>query len=344
MESQKTENVVIIGGGPSGLAAATYIARANLAPVVLAGSPPGGQLTLTTEVENFPGFESILGPELVEKMNQQAKKLGSRIIDSNVLKIEKSGDLFKLFVSKSTVTKIYPEVTDKDYILAKSVIIATGAKALWLGLESETRLRGRGVSACATCDGFFFRNKVVAVIGGGDTALEEASTLTKFASKVYLIHRRDSFRASKIMQDRALSNPKIEVVWNAGVQEIIGEQKVAGIKLLINEKEKKEIAVDGVFVAIGHKPDTDIFKGTIETDAKGYIQTSARVAYDAIKSGKSDASLLAKFNFDYQTMTSVDGLFAAGDCVDHLYRQATTAAGSGVAAALEAERWLEDKG
>ncbi len=332
-EPSQIENVIIIGGGPAGLAAAIYNSRANLSPLVFAGSPPGGQLTLTSEVENYPGFESILGPELVEKMRGQAKKFGTRILDENVLKVDVSKQPFTV----TTLNKSYK---------TKTILIATGAKALWLGLESETRLRGKGVSACATCDGFFFRGKTVAVVGGGDTAMEEAMTLTKFVDKVYIIHRRNEFRASKIMQERVLKHPKIHEVYNAEVTEVLGSQKVDGVilkirpsneKLLKKTKEELEkvapemlkmkvldikndhltgqIPIDGLFIAIGHKPDTDLFKDQIELDKKGYVITK-------------------------QSMTSVPGVFAAGDCVDHVYRQAATAVGMGVAAALEVERWL----
>src|SRR3989339_1796177 len=259
-----TENVTIIGGGPAGLSAAIYLARADLKPLVFAGSPPGGQLTLTSEVENFPGFESILGSELIEKMRNQAKKFGAKIVDENVIKVEFSNESHKTYLTNKTYN-------------SKSIIIATGAKALWLNLPSETRLRGKGVSACATCDGFFFRGKTVAVVGGGDTALEEALTLTKFAEKVYIIHRRDFFRASKIMQERVKENKKIEIIWNSSVEEILGDKHVEGIKIKSDKigqgqmkSEKKpipsdsiqlnpiisELKVGGVFVAIGHKPDT----------------------------------------------------------------------------------------
>jgi len=302
------EDVIIIGGGPAGLSAAIYLARANLKPLLFAGSPPGGQLTLTSEVENYPGFESILGSELIEKMRNQAKKFGARIMDENVLKVD--------FSNKSNKTHL----TNKTY-LSKSIIIATGAKALWLGLESETRLRGKGVSTCATCDGFFFRGKTVTVIGGGDTALEEALTLTKFAEKVYIIHRRDFFRASKIMQERVKENKKIEIIWNAVVEEIIGEKHVEAVKVKSQKSkvksESQNLKVDGVFVAIGHKPDTDLFKGHVELDEKGYVKIFER------------------------RRTSVTGVFVAGDCADPYYKQAVTSAGTGVEAALEVERWLE---
>jgi thioredoxin reductase (NADPH) len=299
-----TENVIIIGGGPAGLSAAIYLARADLKPLVFAGSPPGGQLTLTSEVENYPGFESILGSELIEKMRNQAKKFGAKIIDENVQKIDLTKPTHKI------------SLTGKEYE-SRSIIIATGAKALWLNIPSETRLRGKGVSACATCDGFFFREKTVAVVGGGDTALEEALTLTKFAKKVYIIHRRDFFRASKIMQERVLKNEKIEIIWNSTVDEILGEKKVEGIKIKDLILGEKKLLVDGVFVAIGHKPDTDLFKGHVELDEKGYIKILER------------------------RKTSVKGVYAAGDCADPYYRQAITSAGTGVEASLEVERYLE---
>lgn len=306
------ENAIIIGGGPAGLSAAIYLARANLNPLVFAGSPPGGQLTLTSEVENYPGFESILGSDLIEKMRNQAKKFGTRIVDENVLKVDFSNEPHRTYVSNKTYE-------------SNAIIIATGAKALWLNLPSETHLRGHGVSACATCDGFFFREKTVAVVGGGDTALEEALTLTKFAKKVYIVHRRDFFRASKIMQERVLKNKKIEIIWNVAVEEILGEKKVEGIKIksqILNNKSQinfkyQILKLDGVFVAIGHKPDTDLFKNQIEMDEKGYVKILERRG------------------------TSVKGIFVAGDCADPYYRQAVTAAGTGVEAALEVEKYLE---
>jgi len=379
------ENVIIIGGGPAGLSAAIYLARAGLSPLVFAGSPPGGQLTLTSEVENFPGYQSIFGASLIEKMREQAKKFGAKILDENVLGVDFSKKPFKVFVSEST--KIFSQdqlasppqsagsvaprsssqdegslrcslaqTTDfrKNFVSSLAVIIATGAKALWLNVPGEQELRGKGVSACATCDGFFFREKVVAVVGGGDTALEEALTLTKFAKKVYIIHRRDSFRASKIMQERVFANKKIEVIWNSVVEEILGNLKVEAIKVkgqnskVKNESQKLE--VDGVFVAIGHKPDTEIFASQVELDEKGYVYTSSRIAIEYIKNQISNSKMtnqnskifnIKKYNFDYQMITSVPGVFAAGDCVDIYYRQAATASGMGVAAALEVERWLE---
>ena len=320
------QNVVIIGGGPAGLAAALYTSRANLKPVVFAGSPPGGQLTLTSEVENWLGFESILGPELISKMRSHVEKFGLKIFDENVTSIDFAKAPFK-------VKSIDREVS------AKSVIIATGAKALWLNLESEQRLKGKGVSACATCDGFFFKNKVVAVVGGGDTAMEEALTLTKFATKVYLIHRKDSFRASKIMQERVLKHEKIEVIWNTQVVEVLGESRVEGLKLQsVESKELKNLTVDGLFLGIGHKPDTELFKDKIELDEKGYIVTFDMLAREHLMYGKVPAEKVKKIQESAghsPTSTNVLGVFAAGDCVDHVYRQATTAVGMGVAAALD---------
>ena len=354
------ENVIVIGGGPAGLAAALYTARANLKPFVIAGSPPGGQLTLTSDVENYPGFESILGPELIQKYRAHTLKFGTRFADENVTSVDFSKSPFTLHTGSVEMGKSYQ---------AKSIIIATGAKALWLGLDNETRLRGKGVSACATCDGFFFKEKVVAVVGGGDTAMEEVLTLVKFASKVYLIHRRNAFRASKIMQERVKSHPKVEILYNTQVVDVLGENKVEGIKIakvsngqtanknvILNDSEgslanasssdklrdsspakqvqndnsESELKVDGFFLAIGHKPDTEVFKGHIDLDEKGYVMTDLMAAWK----GKKPQT-------PFQTMTSTPGVFAAGDNVDYIYRQAATAVGMGVAAALDAERWLE---
>jgi thioredoxin reductase (NADPH) len=383
------ENVVVIGGGPAGLSAAIYLARAGLSPLVFAGSPPGGQLTLTSEVENFPGHDSILGSELIEKMRKQAQRFGAKIVDENVFKVDFSKRPFEVFVSESTkifsqdqlasppqsagsvaprssspnegsLRRSLAQTTDfrKNFVSSLAVIIATGAKALWLNVPGEQELRGKGVSACATCDGFFFKDKVVAVVGGGDTAMEEALTLTKFAKKVYIIHRRDSFRASKIMQERVFANEKIEVIWNAQVVEVMGKTKVEEIKLKIkNEKLKmtiKNLKIDGLFVAIGHKPDTEIFVGQVELDERGYVITAQRLAMELAKLKSKNEKIkmtipneklekiVDKFDFNYQMATSVPGVFAAGDCVDYVYRQAATAAGMGVSAALEVERWLEN--
>ena len=341
------ENVVIIGGGPAGLAAAVYNARANLNPLVLAGSPPGGQLMLTTEVENYPGYDSILGPELIEKFRSHAKKFNVRIMDQNAIKVDFSERPYKTYTSNKTY-------------LSNSVIIATGAKALWLNLPNEQRLRGKGVSACATCDGFFFRNKVVAIVGGGDTAMEEALTLTKFASKVFLLHRRNEFRASKIMQDRVKNHAKIEIFWNTIIGDVIGVQKGGSLVLKTQSIKLKtttqNLKVDGLFLAIGHKPDTDIFSNKLELDSKGYIITKSRKAFDIVKllngyiAEKKQLSVeqlnnttIQQSDFKFQSMTSVSGVFAAGDCVDYNYRQAGTAVGMGIAAALDVERWLETR-
>ncbi|MEI6533281.1 MAG: FAD-dependent oxidoreductase [Candidatus Roizmanbacteria bacterium] len=332
------QNVVIIGGGMAGLSAGLYNARANLSPLVIAGSPPGGQLMLTSEVENFPGQEQIMGSQLVETLRKQVGNFGGIIKNENVLDVDFSGEVLKI-------------KTSSGEIQTKAVIIATGARALWMGLESETRLRGKGISACATCDGFFFKNKIVAVIGGGDSALEEAIFLTKFASKVFLIHRRDSFRASKIMQKKALENPKVEVIYNAQVEDVLGQNVVEGIRLNITNPEgkleTKDILLQGIFVAIGHKPDTDIFAGKVQMDAKGYILTSGTIAVQYAKESKVEGLKskvdINEFDFNWQTMTSVQGVFGAGDCVDHIYKQASTASGMGVASALDAERWLESK-
>ncbi len=335
------ENLIIIGGGPAGLAAATYAARAGLSPLVFAGSPPGGQLMLTSHVENFPGYESILGPDLIAKMRQQAIKFGARVIDQNITKVN-------LSESKKDLTaagKIYT---------TKTVIIAVGAAALWLNVPGEKQFQGKGVSACATCDGFFFRDKIVAVVGGGDSAIEEALTLTKFAKKVYVIHRRDSFRASKIMQERLFANAKIEVIWNTTVEAILGDAKMTAVKIKTQDSKLKIttrlLKADGLFVAIGRKPDTEIFAGQVARDEKGYIITSERVAWQIMKGKRQNDKLavvwgnetLNKFNFDYKTATSVPGVFAAGDCVDFQYRQAGVAAGMGIMAALEAERWFNE--
>lgn len=305
------ENIIIIGSGPAGLTSAIYSARANLKPLMIEGEEAGGQLMITTEVENYPGFEhGVSGPELVAVMRKQAQKFGTRFITKNVTKVDFSKRPFKVWIR------------DQVYE-AKSVIISTGASAKYLGLPSEKKYMNRGVSACATCDGAFFKNVDVAVVGGGDTAMEEAQFLTRFAKKVYVIHRRDSFRASKIMSDRVLNNPKIEVIWNTEVLEVIGdEKKVTSLSLKnLVTSDKKELAVEGLFLAIGHKPNTDLFKDIITTDETGYIKTKPGSSY-----------------------TNIEGVFAAGDVQDHVYRQAITAAGTGCMAAIDAERWLEGQG
>lgn len=308
--SAKIENVIIIGSGPAGLTAAIYASRANLNPLMIEGEEAGGQLMTTTDVENYPGFpKGVTGPELMQVTREQAERFGTRFITRNVTKVDFSKRPFKVWVGN-------------DLHEARAVIISTGASAKYLGLESEKRFLGRGVSACATCDGAFFKNQPVAIVGGGDTAMEEANFLTRFASKVYLIHRRDSFRASKIMADRAMKNPKIEVMWNTVVNEILGETSVTAVKLEnLKTGEKKELKVDGYFAAIGHQPNTKIFEGQLNMDSVGYLITKEK-----------------------STWTSVEGVFASGDVQDPTYRQAVTAAGSGCMAAIDAERWLESQG
>ncbi|MBI4276221.1 thioredoxin-disulfide reductase [Candidatus Uhrbacteria bacterium] len=303
-----TYPLLIIGSGPAGLTAAIYAARANLEPLVIGGAIPGGQLMVTSDVENYPGFpKGIQGPELMTLFREQAVRFGSTIVDADVTGVDFRSSPF-------TVT-----ANDQTYE-ARSVIIATGASAKWIGLESETRLRGKGVSACATCDGFFFRGKRVCVVGGGDTALEEANFLTRFATSVTIIHRRDQLRASKIMQERAQKNPKISFVWNTEVVEVFGDTHITGLSLRnTSTQETSTLPTDGLFVAIGHEPNTKIFQGQIDLDQKGYI-----VVHD-------------------HTKTSVDGVFVAGDVHDHRYRQAVTAAGFGCMAALDVEKWLESK-
>lgn len=302
------ENVIIIGSGPAGLTSAIYSARANLNPLMIEGEEAGGQLMTTTEVENFPGFEhGITGPELIAVMKKQATRFGTRFLTKNVTKVDFSVRPFKVWVR------------DQLYE-AKSIIISTGASAKYLGLASEKQYLSKGVSACATCDGAFFRNVPVAVVGGGDTAMEEANFLTRFASQVYIIHRKDSFRASKIMADRALKNPKIKAIWDSEVVEVKGDGKKVTSLVVNNVKTqaKSDLAVEGLFIAIGHKPNTDLFKGILDMNETGYLKTK-----------------------DGSSYTNIPGVFAAGDVQDHVYRQAITAAGTGCMAAIDAERWLE---
>jgi thioredoxin reductase (NADPH) len=306
-------HVLIIGSGPAGLTAAIYAARASLAPLVIEGEPsstsdqPGGQLMLTTEVENFPGFpEGIMGPELMMRCREQAMRFGAQFLTEKVTKVDFSQRPFRVWVRDAQYT-------------ADSIIVSTGAQSLMLGLEEEKRLIGHGLSTCATCDGFFFRNQHIAVVGGGDSALEEAQFLTKFASKVTLIHRRDTLRASKIMQDRAIANEKIEFLWNAQVTKVLGQEKVEGVEVTDTVNGAvSTLPVTGVFVAIGHRPNTDLFKGVLDMADSGYLTTQPGSTY-----------------------TNIPGVFACGDVQDHVYRQAITAAGSGCMAAIDCERWLE---
>jgi thioredoxin reductase (NADPH) len=312
MADLKTK-VLILGSGPAGYTAAIYAARANLEPTLVHGPAPGGQLTTTSDVENYPGFaQGILGPELMKVFEEQAARFGTKFIESWATKVDLSKRPFAV------------ETATAGKILGDALIIATGAEAMWLNLPSEKRLRdsGGGVSACATCDGFFFKGKELVVVGGGDTAMEEANFLTRYATKVTVVHRRDTLRASKIMVDRAKKNPKIQFVWDSEVVDVLdtnGDKKIRAVVVRnLKTQKKSEIAVGGLFVAIGHKPNTDLFKGQLELDAKGYL---------TVKSGS--------------TATNVPGVFACGDVQDSVYRQAVTAAGTGCMAAIDAEKWLE---
>jgi thioredoxin reductase (NADPH) len=309
MNSVDERDVVILGSGPAGLTAALYAARANLQPLVLKGIDAGGQLMLTTEVENYPGFpDAILGPELMEKMEKQAARFEAELLHQEATRVDFSSRPFGIWSG------------DEEW-RARTVIVATGAKARMLGLESERRLLGHGVSTCATCDGFFFRGQELLVVGGGDSALEEALFLTRFATKVTVVHRRDALRASKIMQDRALAHDKIEFVWDSLVEEVLGDGQVAGARLRnVKTGEARDVAAGGLFVAIGHIPNTVLFEGQVEMN-NGYLVVE-----------------------EPTTRTSVDGVFAAGDVVDFIYRQAITAAGMGCQAAIDAERFLESQG
>ena len=303
----ETRDVVILGSGPAGYTAALYAARANLKPLVLKGLEAGGQLMLTTDVENYPGFaDGILGPELMDAMEKQAARFEAEILPVTATKVDLSERPFRVWAGE-------------DEYRAETLVVSTGASAKWLGIPGEDVLRGRGVSACATCDGFFFRDRELVVVGGGDTAMEEASFLTKFASKVTIVHRRDAFRASKIMQERVLANPKVEVVWNAVVTEIVGEDAVTGVRVMDTVTgDEREMATDGVFMAIGHTPNTSLFAGEIGLNENGYVVVE-----------------------EPTTKTNVPGVFAAGDVTDVIYRQAVTAAGQGCKAAIDAERFLE---
>lgn len=302
------DKVLIIGSGPAGLTAAIYAARAGLDPLLIEGMERGGQLMITTDVENYPGFpDGIMGPELMEQMRKQAERFGTRIVSSNVTDVD--------FSQRPFTVNVGP-----DSYSAETVIISTGASARWLDVAGEAKLRGYGVSACATCDGFFFRDKELVVVGGGDSAMEESLFLTKFATKVTVVHRRDEFRASTIMAERVLNHPKIEVIWDTVVEEILGDKVVDGVRTRnVVTDEVTTLPTDGVFVAIGHDPNTSVFEGKLELDDDGYVETNPGT-----------------------TITSVEGVFAAGDVTDKVYRQAVTAAGMGCQAALDAERYLDN--
>jgi len=315
-----SRQLIIIGSGPAGLTAAIYAARAQLAPLVIEGEPsstsdqPGGQLMLTTEVENFPGFvQGIMGPELMGAFREQAARFGTEYVTAKVSRVDLSSRPFRLWVGD-------PDAPEPTYA-ADALIVATGAKALMLNLPNEERLLGYGVSTCATCDGFFFRGHQIAVVGGGDSALEEALFLTRFAEKVTLIVRRGELRASKVMQQRAVDNPKIEFLWHSSVVDVMGDTKVSGVRVRNNETgAESDLGVTGLFVAIGHLPNTDLFAGQLDMEDNGYLRTMGNTTY-----------------------TNIEGVFACGDVQDHRYRQAITAAGSGCMAAIDAERWLEDQ-
>ncbi len=316
----ESRQVIIIGSGPAGLTAAIYAARAQLSPLVIEGEPsstsdqPGGQLMLTTEVENFPGFvQGIMGPDLMVAFREQAARFGTDYVTSKVSRVDLSSRPFRLWVGD-------PDAIEPTYV-ADALIVATGAKSLMLNLPNEERLLGYGVSTCATCDGFFFRGLEIAVVGGGDSALEEALFLTKFADKVTIIHRRGELRASKVMQQRAIDHPKIEFLWHSTVVDVMGEAKVSGIRVRnLETGVETDMALSGLFVAIGHQPNTGLFEGQLDMEATGYLRTVGTTTY-----------------------TNIEGVFACGDVQDHRYRQAITAAGSGCMAAIDTERWLEDQ-
>ena len=313
-EQRAIENVIIIGSGPAGYTAALYAARASLDPLLFTGQEPGGQLMITTDVENYPGFpDGLMGPDMMVLFRKQAERFGTRVVETHVTRVDFSERPYGVFVG------------DDEY-RSRTVIIATGAVAKWIGVPGEEEYGGYGVSACATCDGFFFRGKEVIVVGGGDTAMEEANFLTRHASKVYVVHRRDQLRASKIMQQRAFDNAKIEFVWYSGLDEVLGESEptkhVTGVRLKdARNGETREMPIDGVFIAIGHKPNTELFKDCLDMDELGYLKVEP-----------------------YSTRTKLPGVFVSGDAADRVYRQAVTAAGTGCMAAIEAERFLEAEG
>ena len=311
-DTSVTENVVILGTGPAGLTAAIYAARANLKPLCLEGTQPGGQLTITSDVENYPGFANgVMGPELMTQFRAQAERFGTRFVQGDVVEVSLKSKPIELKTAEGKTVK------------TKTLIIATGASAKWMGLPNEKRLMGKGVSACATCDGFFFRNQDVIVAGGGDTAMEEATFLTRFAKSVTLVHRRDTFRASKIMVDKAKQNPKIKMVLNAAVEDVLGDKAVTGVRVRdIPTGKISDLSATGFFVAIGHQPNTAVFRGQLDTDAAGYL----------------------KLAVPGTSKTAIPGVFAAGDVADHVYRQAVTAAGTGCMAAIDAERYLNEVG
>lgn len=321
MSQEKINELVIIGSGPAGYTASIYAARADLNPILITGRQSGGQLMQTTEVENYPGFASgIMGPDLMIEMQKQAERFGTVMIHNDVVKVDFSNGIKTIY-------------TDGDQVIkAKAVIVATGASTRWLEVPGESKLKGKGVSSCATCDGAFFRDKVITVVGGGDSAMEEADFLSKFASKLFIVHRRDEFRASPIMQKRVLDNPKVEVIWNTEVKEVVGEEKLENI-LLYNNKSNEEFThvTDGLFIAIGHTPNTAFLEGAVEIDEQGYILT---------KKDLNGQTQMGEHILESETSTK--GVFVAGDVYDHVYRQAVTAAGSGCKAALDAQKYLEN--
>ena len=324
----KKYDVIVIGGGPSGYTSAIYLSRATLSVLVLAGSNPGGQLIFTTEVENFPGFsKGIMGPDLMMEMEAQAKKFGAEVIYSEVSKVELSGDVKKVWVGETEYQ-------------SRAVVVSTGASSKMIGIGEEAYV-GRGVSTCAVCDAAFFRGKKTYVVGGGDAAMEDAMALTKFADEITIVHRREEFRASKIMQDRVLSNPKVKVLWNSEVVEVSGEQKLSSIKVKnVKTNEVTEHQLDGLFVAIGHVPTTKMFEGILELNEKGYLTTTMTALMSDIKWRVSEKDMYLD---GYPTMTSIEGVFGCGDVVDYRYRQAITAAGMGCQAALDVEKYLTAK-